>query len=68
MLSKQGKWAEMGTLITDEIIEAFAVVAEPQKVAAGLVARYGDIVDRVASMAPFADRAAQKEFIETLRK
>ncbi len=68
VLSKQGKWAEMGTLITDEIIEAFAVVAEPQKVAAGLVARYGDIVDRVASMAPFADRAAQKEFIETLRK
>ncbi len=68
VLSKQGKWEEMGTLITDEIIEAFAVVAEPQKVATGLVARYGDIVDRVASMAPFADRAAQKEFIETLRK
>ena len=68
MLSKQGKWAEMGTLITDEMIEEFAVVAEPEKVAAGLKARYGDIVDRVASMAPFAARAAQKEFIETLRK
>ena len=68
VLSKQGKWAEMGTLITDEIIEAFAVVAEPQKLATGLKARYGDIVDRVAAMAPFADRAAQQEFIETLRK
>ena len=68
VLSKQGKWEEMGTLITDEIIEAFAVVAEPQKLAAGIKARYGDVVDRVASMAPFADRAAQKEFIETLRK
>ncbi len=68
VLSKQGKWEEMGTLITDEMIEEFAVVAEPQKVAAGLKARYGDVIDRVASMAPSADRAAQKEFIEALRK
>ena len=68
VLSKQGKWEEMGTLITDEIIEEFAIVAEPEKVAAGLKARFGDIIDRVASTAPFADRAAQKEFIETLRK
>ncbi len=66
--SKQGKWDEMGTLITDEIVEAFAIVAEPDDVATQLKARYGDILDRVAAMVPFADRTKQQEFIETLRK
>jgi probable F420-dependent oxidoreductase len=67
-LSKQGKWEEMGTLIPDEIIEAFAVVAEPKDVAAKLKARYGDLVDRTACMVPFSDLAGEKKFIETLRK
>ena len=29
-LSKQGRWAEMGDLIDDEILNTFAVVAEPE--------------------------------------
>ncbi|MEE9278780.1 MAG: LLM class F420-dependent oxidoreductase [Myxococcota bacterium] len=68
VLSKQGKWEEMGTLISDDIVEAFAVVAEPDDVASKLKARYGDILDRIAAMVPFADRTKQREFIETLRK
>ncbi len=68
VLSKQGKWEEMGTLITDDIVEAFAIVAEPDDVATQLKARYGDILDRVAAMVPFAGRTKQQEFIETLRK
>ncbi len=67
-LSKQGKWEEMGTLISDEVIEAFAVVAEPGDVAAKLKARYGDVMDRTACMVPFSNRAGEKKFIETLRK
>ena len=68
MLSKQGKWNEMGTLISDDIVEAFAIVAEPADVAAKLKARYGDILDRVVARVPFAGRTKQQEFIETLRK
>ena len=34
-MSKEGKWKEMGELITDEILHTFAVVAEPEKLAAG---------------------------------
>ena len=45
-MSKQGRWEEMGTLITDDIMKEFAVVAEPDKVAEGILSRYGDIVDR----------------------
>ena len=31
-LSKQGEWVEMGELIDDDILETFAVVAEPEDV------------------------------------
>ena len=34
-MSKEGRWAEMGDLIDDEMLDAFAVVAPPDEVAAG---------------------------------
>ena len=33
----------MGELITDEMLETFAVVAPPDDLAAGILARYGDV-------------------------
>lgn len=53
-MSKEGKWKEMGELITDEILHTFAVVAEPEKIAAGLEERYGDVVQRISFYAPYA--------------
>ena len=53
-MSKEGKWQEMGELITDEILHTFAVVAEPEKLAAGLDERYGDVVQRLSFYAPYA--------------
>ena len=52
-MSKEGKWQEMGELITDEILHTFAVVAEPEKLAAGLEERYGDVVQRLSFYAPY---------------
>lgn len=48
-MSKQGRWDEMGTLITDDLLNEFAVVAEPSQLAGQLKSRYGDIVDRTAA-------------------
>ncbi len=53
-MSKEGKWKEMGQLITDEILHTFAVVAEPEKLAAGLQERYGGAVQRISFYAPYA--------------
>jgi probable F420-dependent oxidoreductase len=53
-MSKQNKWAEMGDLVDDDMLEAFAVVAEPDDVAERLLARFGPYVDRVSFYAPFA--------------
>ncbi|MGI9294455.1 MAG: TIGR03617 family F420-dependent LLM class oxidoreductase, partial [Pseudomonadales bacterium] len=44
-LSKQGKWVEMGLLLTDEVLNEFAIVAEPENIAAELHARYGELID-----------------------
>jgi probable F420-dependent oxidoreductase len=53
-LSKQGKWVEMGELIDDEVLNTFAVVAEPEGVAPELGKRFGDIIDRVSFYVPYA--------------
>ena len=58
-LSKSGDWVGMGKLIDDEILNTFAVVAEPDGVAAGLTARYGDIVDRLSFYAPGQSEISQ---------
>ena len=52
-LSKQGEWAAMGDLVTDEILETFAIVAEPEEVPRQMLARFGDVLDRVSFYAPY---------------
>ncbi|WP_421119361.1 LLM class F420-dependent oxidoreductase [Aquihabitans daechungensis] len=52
-LSKQGEWKQMGTLVDDEILRTFAVVAEPDQVGDELLRRFGDLVDRVSFYAPY---------------
>ncbi|MDQ1430449.1 MAG: hypothetical protein QOF40_1051 [Actinomycetota bacterium] len=52
-LSKQGEWVAMGDLITDEMLETFAVVAEPDDIAARITARWGGVIDRISFDAPY---------------
>ncbi len=59
-MSKQGRWAEMGTLIDDDMMRQFAVVAEPERIASEFKVRFGDIVDRTSAayaQLPKDDRA-----------
>ena len=46
-LSKNNGWDKMPSLISDEMLETFAVVGEPLQVAEKIKARYGNLVDRV---------------------
>jgi probable F420-dependent oxidoreductase len=52
-LSKQGEWVKMGELIDDDVLDAFAVVGEPEAVPGLLLGRFGDIVDRLSFYAPY---------------
>ena len=58
-LSKVGKWEEMGNLITDEILNTFAVVGSPEHIAPELSKRYGDVIDRLSFYAPYASDPAR---------
>ena len=53
-LSLEGKWKEMGEVIDDQALDAFAVTAEPERVAAELMRRYGDIMTRMTLYTPYA--------------
>lgn len=57
-LSKEGKWEEMGTLIDDDILSAFAVVGEPSDVVQQIKSRFDGVVDRV--MLSFPDLPAEQ--------
>jgi len=46
-MTKAARWAEMGALIDDEMLDAFAVVAEPATVGPRIAARYGDMFTRL---------------------
>jgi probable F420-dependent oxidoreductase len=46
-LSKQDKWGEMHGLITDEMVDAFAVEAPVDELADEIRSKYGGVADRV---------------------
>jgi probable F420-dependent oxidoreductase len=53
-LSKQGEWKQMGELITDDILETFAIVAPPEDVPRIANERVGDVVDRFSFYMPYS--------------
>ncbi len=50
--TKSGRWAELPSLIDDEMLATFAVVAEPDDVEQALEDRWGATVDRISRYAP----------------
>src|SRR5690606_34824594 len=52
-LSKQGRWAEMGDVIDDEGLDAFAVVARAEELAGALKERWGGALTRLSFYAPY---------------
>jgi probable F420-dependent oxidoreductase len=58
-LSKQGEWEAMGDVITDDVLETFAVVGEPSEIPKLMLARYGDVIDRISLYAPYQTNADQ---------
>jgi probable F420-dependent oxidoreductase len=60
-LSKLGKWAEMGELITDDVVNAFAVVGPPDDVPGLVMKRFADVIDRISFYLPYqADEEQMK--------
>lgn len=58
-LSKAGRWAEMGDLIDDDVLHAFAVVGAATELPDLLAQRYGGKLDRILVIAP-TDEGAER--------
>jgi probable F420-dependent oxidoreductase len=52
--SRRQEWAAMGQLISDDVLNAFAIAGDPAQVATELLARFGDVVNRISIYTPYA--------------
>ncbi|MFM7734922.1 MAG: TIGR03617 family F420-dependent LLM class oxidoreductase, partial [Alphaproteobacteria bacterium] len=65
-LSREGRWGEMGDRIGDDVLDAFAVTAPPDRLADALRARCDGLVDRLAFTA-MLEPDATAEIVRDLR-
>jgi alkanesulfonate monooxygenase SsuD/methylene tetrahydromethanopterin reductase-like flavin-dependent oxidoreductase (luciferase family) len=65
-MTRAGRWSELGSLITDEMLGEFAVVGEPDRVGPLLMERFGDVADRVSLYVPYAAGPALEPVIRYL--
>jgi probable F420-dependent oxidoreductase len=67
-MSRRQEWDEMGRAIPDDVLDAFAVAGTPERVAAGVVERFGDVLTRVSLYTPYAaDPVAVQALVAALR-
>jgi probable F420-dependent oxidoreductase len=67
-LSRQGRWAEMGSLVDDDLLHAVSLVGTPEQVGKALRAKLGDIAQRTTLYAPYeADPAIWPALIAAAR-
>lgn len=46
-MAREQKWKEMGNLVSDDMLEAYCVIAKPEDMPAALKKRYGGYVNRI---------------------
>jgi len=67
-LTRQGRWQDMGALITDEILNTFALVCEDiDQVPALLKQRYGGLADTWMCTVDAGDRDRQRQLVTALQ-
>jgi probable F420-dependent oxidoreductase len=58
VLSRRQEWAQMGDLITDDVLDAFAVSGTPAEVATAIIGRFGDVITRTSLYTPYRTERA----------
>lgn len=67
-LSREGRWDDMGALVSDEMLETFSVVAGVNEVANVVRGRFGDVVDRFSIYAPYRlEQEQRREIVARLQ-
>ena len=67
-MTKRGEWEQMGEMIDDDVLHAFAVVGTPEDAFAEVRKRYGDIATRITLTLPEErDEERWEELFDSLR-
>ena len=66
-LSKEGRWDDMANVIDDEMLDAFAIVAEPDELPDRIRERFGGLLDRIQFHAGHADGAQWQPILDEIR-
>jgi probable F420-dependent oxidoreductase len=66
-MSKRGLWDEMGTRISDEILDQFAIVGQPEEIVPAFKKRYDGLVDRTSMSFEWAAPERRKELLAQLQ-
>jgi len=65
-LAPRGAWAEMGELISDEIVSTFSVESAPEELGAALAERYAGTADRLMLYLPFSPEGESRFWSQLL--
>jgi probable F420-dependent oxidoreductase len=67
-MTKEGRWSEIGSRISDEMLQAFSVVGTPDEVGKGIVRRFGGVAQRTGLYATYkVDSSILTEVLASLR-
>ena len=66
-LSKRGMWKEMGDVIDDDMLDAFAIVAEPHDVPRRIAERFGGSLDRLQFYAGVSDADRWEPILDEIK-
>lgn len=66
-LTRQGRWSELGSLITDDVLQQFAVVGTVSQIAPKIWARFGDVITDFSLTAEHLDTEALSNIARDLR-
>jgi len=66
-LNRAHRTADMAALITDEMVDAIAIVGNPEEVVATMQDRFGGMIDRTGFSSPLLERDELGELLHRLR-
>ncbi len=66
-MSKQGRWQEMGEMITDEMLNVFGIMDEPGNLVARIKTRFDGLIDRTSGDFHFVNDEDRLQMIADLR-
>jgi alkanesulfonate monooxygenase SsuD/methylene tetrahydromethanopterin reductase-like flavin-dependent oxidoreductase (luciferase family) len=67
-MSLKGQWAEMGEIVSDEMLDAFSAFGEYDEIADKFVERYGGLLDEVSFTLVCQDQPEEAQMRKMVRR